>query len=154
MNFEKKIKSMSAKQIILAMVRGLESKHVKVRMNTFGEYDYMNEICYGCAATNTICEITGVKFKNNIIEDRGSRSRKVGSSRFFIQAFEEAIDMLRQGGIDLYNKIAASAGFALIENTISALDGFGLPILGDQYTEADLDFYRLLAFSQPDKTKE
>lgn len=57
MNFKETVQKMTIKEIILAMVNGLKKEHVKVDFNYFG-YVAPNGICYGCAATNAICEIT------------------------------------------------------------------------------------------------
>lgn len=53
--FENKVKSMSAYDIIMAMVEGLRNPRTRIDMSTFGSI--RNGICYGCAATNAILHI-------------------------------------------------------------------------------------------------
>lgn len=147
-DFKSHVQSLSAKEIILAMVRGLENPKVKVDMGTFG-YDDDNGVCYGCAATNTICEISGHTFKPGEIFFTSDRATAVNTNLSFLDNFERAINALRQGDVDEYNSIAERYGFSLIEDTI----GISMPsicVLDTNYTQQQLDIYRLLAFSQPE----
>lgn len=86
---EQKIKLMTAKEIILAMVDSLKNPVTKVLMSTFGFKE--NGICYGCAATNTICKLGGL---DPYIElgERDSKRRKYVNNSIFLNYFEEAID--------------------------------------------------------------
>lgn len=72
LTFEQKVKSMTAKEIILTMVDSLTPPPtVNVDMNTFGRVEdkIVNILgirlktkrrCFGCAATNTICKIADI----------------------------------------------------------------------------------------------
>lgn len=146
---QRKIKSMSARQIILAMVRGLETRHTKIDMASYG---FINEggVCYGCAATNTICELrNGWLTKENAVTVY-NKSSEGDAAKCFIVSFEHAINYLRMTYIGEYNIIAAYAGFAQIVDDIG-LEGYDEALLGDDYTNEQLDLYRILAFSQPNK---
>lgn len=107
LNFEYKVRSMTAKEIIMAMVNGLKNPAVEVRMDVFG--GILNKldgsvICVGCAATNTICNISASKvFTAQNIAWRVDRSAVLQSSYYFLDSFERAIDCLRKGNLTDYN---------------------------------------------------
>lgn len=108
-NLEEKIKSMTAKEIILAMVDSLKNPVTKVNMYDFGSYE--DGICYGCAATNTICRLGEFNPKEEL-SIVGPRYRTV-----FISGFEDAIDCLRNGYIKRYNSLAQEYEFATIKTS-------------------------------------
>ena len=112
-SFEKKVKSMKGSEIIRAMLRGLAKEHVRVRMCSFGEFH--NGICFGCAATNTVCEISGIVFTPMTI-DVLRHGAALNADPEFVYGFEGAIDSLRNGWLDAYNNCAEEYGFALIFN--------------------------------------
>ncbi len=141
MNFKEKVQSMTAKEIILAMVEGLRNPTVKVDMNEFGGVNDKG-ICYGCAATNIICKITGKKFTKNNIENRERRSDFINTDFDFLEAFENAIDFLRMGDLDNYNKKAEEGKFAEIT---SGEDLKNFIYLTNDYTETDLKLLEELA---------
>lgn len=142
--FAKTVQSMSAKEIILAMVEGLEKPYTdKVSMHTFGCIDY-NNICIGCAATNTICRIYNKKpireTKDTpymgILDVKGVL--KVDSE--FLDLFENSINALRLSDTEMYNFYAEALGIAkIIKNKLN------LPALSNSYTMEDLYEYRKLA---------
>ncbi len=112
-----KIKSMSGYDIVMAMINGLKKEHVKISMETFGDalYDKQNGfyICFGCAATNAVCEIAGRSYDYyNIFGPY--RSKFMGIERAFLDGFESAIDTLRRGDIVAYNEDAVVCGFAIL----------------------------------------
>ena len=109
-NLERKIKSMTAKEIIMAMVDGLINPVTKIHMNTFGLYD--NGICYGCAATNAICRIGMLHPEVELKSIAGPKYRNHSE---LISVFEDAIDCLRNGYIEGYNSLAGQHGFAIIK---------------------------------------
>ena len=112
-NLERKIKSMTAKEIIMAMVDGLINPVTKIDMYTFGLC--YNGICYGCAATNAICSI-GMLDPDEELQSTGRPKYRKYSG--LISGFEDAIDALRNGNIDRYNCLAQEYGFAtIIEST-------------------------------------
>jgi len=141
MNFEQKVKSMTASQIIMAMVDGLKAEHVKVRMASFGSTH--GGVCVGCAATNAICEISGVVFTpKNIFR----RDLALMANCDFVSDFEGAIDALRAGDVDDYNVYAENHGFAVIQE----VEGLDLPFLDTENYLENLDPYIRLAEAQPD----
>ena len=150
MNFKEKVQSMTAKEIILSMVEGLEKPKVKVDMNYYGHTQptfyffglFSNTECFGCAATNAICKISGVTFDKINIGSTSARAEAVGSDTVFFNAFEYAINALRCNDIEYYNQTAANIGIAKIVKHVS------LPYLTNKYTKVQLDQYRLLAEMQ------
>lgn len=136
--FEETVLAMSSGEIIMAMVNALRKPKIKIQMSTFGKVE--NGICYGCAATNTICEIADVTFTSENIEFPKGRGEAVNGDIDFVQDFEDAIDDLRLGYIKGYNKYAESVGFAKVLNT-----DFSLPQLNSFYTEEQLNEFVKLA---------
>jgi hypothetical protein len=143
MNFEEKVKSMTAKGIILTMIDALENPVVRIDMNSFG-YEY-NGICFGCAATNTVCKISGVTFTPDDINLYDGQWKVVNTDHSFLQGFEHAIDSLRQGDIQFYNNNARKIGIAEIEDY-----GIELPCIDNyNYNNSEvLNAYRKLADAQ------
>lgn len=139
-DLESKIKSMSSKEIILAMIDGLENPVMKVDMNTFGKKK--DGFCYGCAATNAICKIGGLEPSDEI--PAYGRSLYVSNS-YFLYGFEQAIDYLRRGWVDYYNRLASKRGFATITTSKTELHG----ITNENYQDREvLNAYRELANAQ------
>ena len=102
-SFEEKVKSMKFSEIMKAMIDGLEKPVVEVNMATYGIH--VNGVCYGCAATNAICKIGKIKLDKTNIES-GKHSEALNVGVFFVDHFESAIDALRQGLCNRYNKTA------------------------------------------------
>jgi len=106
-----KLEKMTGKDVVLAMVKGLKEQHVRVDMETFGKIK--EGICYGCAATNTICEITNKTLSDDdlSLSDHDqfgyigmcAKERIFSSDFHCIDEFECAVDQLRLGKIDTYN---------------------------------------------------
>lgn len=152
MKFEDKVRSMTAKEIILAMVTSLiHPPTINVDMTSFGYvkktgwWIFKKEVCFGCAATNTICEIAGKKFTPSSILDINTRSEFVNSDYAFMRYFEMAIDSLRRGNVGHYNSVAHIQHFA----KITEISGQYLPHLSTDYTNEDLTPYIRLANLQP-----
>ena len=123
MDFKTKVQSMTGKEIVQAMIDGLKKEHVKIRMNTFGEIK--GGICFGCAATNAICEISGFipKYEEDFYPDGapgGINPDKLMVESTFLNRFESALNALRLGDIDGYNKCAQDISLATLplSNTI------------------------------------
>jgi hypothetical protein len=138
MTFEQKVRAMSAKEIIMAMVNGLRKQNVIIKMSTYGHYDF--GYCYGCAATNTICEISGIKFNGSEIDNPVSRAKHIKTNPIFLDNFEAAIDQLREGIISGYNYYAKKIGIATINGT-----DFDLPRLETSDYLENLHYYERLA---------
>ena len=143
MNFQEKVQSMTAKQIILSMVEGLKKQHVIIDMETYGRVH--KNVCYGCAATNTICEISGItpkaSWRNRLFCDKFAYLTKC--ENHFIRLFEQAIDALRSGNISEYNQHAECGRFAPIERK-----GLELPELWTDDYRSLLHYYERLAEAQ------
>ena len=147
MTFEQKVKSMTAKEIIMAMVEGLRNPTTEISMSCYGQV--IEGVCYGCAATNTICNIGGYAVEDLISYSTKSNSFLSTISREdltqgeFVGVFEEAINDLRLGEISSYNLRAERHGFATIND-----NGKTPPYLSSHYTPADLLPYEQLANDQ------
>ena len=101
MNFREKIKSAKPSEIIQAMVDGLQKEHVKVDMKTFGEI--RGGICFGCAATNCIIEISGVS-PETAATGFSKIAFEIGEGDdMSVSRFECAIDDLRINDLVSYN---------------------------------------------------
>jgi hypothetical protein len=141
--FERKVRKMKASQIIMAMVRGLRKPVTEIDMATYGVI--RGKKCFGCAATNTICQIGGYQTKDLIevgCSSINNEYKEIDRSALvndgdFISDFESAINQLRMGNIDRYNIY----GFARIKNPHDR----ELPHLYDDFRKDELDAYAKLA---------
>jgi len=79
--FRQQVLSMTAGEIIMSMVKGLEKPVTKIDMDTYGQT--RDGVCYGCAATNTVCKIAKVKFTQNNIDWTVDRIQVVKKSYDF-----------------------------------------------------------------------
>lgn len=145
---ENKIKSMTAKEIILSMVDALKNPVTRIKMTTYGEI--YNGICYGCAATNTICKIGNLNPMDEFesIEGFGGTTTNIKYNLYnTITLFESAIDSLRLGNIIEYNLIAEGIFATIIIPSL-----FHLPNITDQNykDEKVLQAYIDLANMQPE----
>lgn len=139
MTFKEKVQAMTGKEILGAMIAGLQKEWVKVDMTTFGEAKY--GICYGCAATNAVFEITGVPVNEDAFYDgkaiiNGVRPEYIGTEIGFLEIFEKAVDKLRCGHIDGYNEEASRGIFAQL-----SLPEIPLPYLTTEYWRENLKYY-------------
>jgi hypothetical protein len=120
-------------------------------MYTFGASTMGNKntTCYGCAATNTLCELMGKPFKSSHINSLEGRAIEInfGISEETLMRFERAVDKLRQGSIIeflsyttvLENELGFVTQFEKIM-LFSAL--FQLPSLNDKNFKANLHYYK------------
>jgi len=149
-----KIKNLTPKEMILTMVRGLRSRHTKIRMNTFGFKD-SDGLCFGCAATNTLCEL-GADPSDLPLEAISGMGfgTGFGGSDYFIDDFEQLVDTLRRGfkdskGAVFFNDIRATGDLGHLKLTnLEMLESDPLPELDDDYTEEDLQAYERFADMQ------
>lgn len=151
-DFETKVRSMRVWEIILAMVEGLRHRWVKLHMNTFGQADRDYEtgewVCYGCAATNAVCEIAGIVFTPNNIIGINGRAGALKCDPSFLDTFEEAIDGLRSGYSYLYyfQSRMHMLGLERIPLSVMEMDStYALPLLTSDLTEKQLGAYVRLA---------
>lgn len=148
-SFEEIVRAMSAKDIIMAMVNGLKNPSTKINMCTFGYSKHnfftfgfgLKPICHGCAATNAICQIAGIKFTPDNIAETYTRATAINSSITFLNVFERAIDELRKGNIQQYNFLAIRGKFDEIKNVTQIY----LPRLEDNFSKKQLKVYEELA---------
>lgn len=133
--FEKKVKSMSAYDIIMAMVEGLRNPRTRIDMSTFGSI--RNGICYGCAATNAILHIMNANGEE--VKSHVTYTSTCDDSPLY--EFECAINDLRCGLLGSCNANATRLGLA----RITPIPGQILPVLSNDYTEEQLQEYVKLA---------
>lgn len=99
----------SYSDIVQAMVDGVRKEWVKIDMGTFGDFRIeksffgliKKKVCYGCAATNTLCQLMGESFSPQNVGDTKLRVGKVnyGITYEDLREFENAVDHLRSGQI-------------------------------------------------------
>jgi len=115
----KRFKSLkSVSDIVDTMIKGLKREWVMIDMTSFGHSK--NGICFGCAATNTLCELMQESFYDSEIEYRVDKFGD-GIASHELELFEGAIDELRRGDIE---------EFLFNLGKISHLFSFELPTLG------------------------
>jgi hypothetical protein len=141
----------SVSDVILAMTEGLKKEWVRVAMQTYGDVS-SQKICYGCAATNTLCQLMGEPFNASNISSLSKRVDKInfGISKNTLMRFERALDRLRQGDVDefvhslsgLKKEIGISVDIGAI---LKISQGFYLPILQDDDFKTGLINYENLA---------
>lgn len=156
--FEDVVRAMTAKEIIMAMVEALTIPPIiNINMSTYGHVEVevikkgllgigrkVKKTCFGCAATNTICKISGKVFNTSNIASIGDRAELVSSDERFLRGFEKAINALRLGDLSSYNWQASNHGFA----KITILPNRYLPVLNNNYTNDHLISYIQLANNQ------
>lgn len=127
----KNIKGIS--DIVDAMIKGLRKEWVHVHMGSYGGYRIDRVTCFGCAATNTLCEIMQEAFTPENIVGTKARSEKFnfGVSANDLRIFEEGIDLLRRADIE---------GFFACLSDISYLFGFQFPVLDEIVSDFALPY--------------
>ena len=138
MDFKKLISSLTGKEILQSMIVGIQKEHLVVDMDTF--WKKSGETYIGCATTLAIIELTGVNFKQKDLDSFNKRAEllglkeKTGDFDFFVRV-QFAIDGLRRGRIDDYNRYARHIGVCqLPENS-------NLPELKNKNYKKDLVHY-------------
>lgn len=133
-SFEETVRAMTGKEIVMAMVNGLLNGYYVVDMSTYG--GSRGVICFGCAATNCITEISGIKFEPYIIDFRDQRCDVLDVDYLFLDNFENAIDELRSGDIIAYNGYARIINIKQLPET-----DIYLPILNTLTWHLELQSY-------------
>lgn len=93
---------------IKAMIEGLRTQSkrpdFKIRMSTFGSQHPNEKVCYGCAATCTLQQLTGINFVadtgRSMIEDTYTRAEVLKVRHKDLDKFEDAIDEFRLCELD------------------------------------------------------
>lgn len=144
--FEETVRAMTRKQILQAMIDGLKKPAVAVDFGTYGTV--LNDVCFGCAATNAICKIAGITFLPNEIIDSYNRAKAINSDIKFIKLFEMAINALRFGDARSYNRSAN-----MIEIDCFTINEIGIysdfPGLHNSNYKNDLEYYQDFCNSLP-----
>lgn len=140
MNFKEKVQSMTAKEIIMAMVEGLQNPIIKI--NDISEY-VLDGICFGCIVTNTICKISGKTFDKESLRNRSEKCKFIGTDDAFLEYLETSINELSKGHIGDCNYYGNQIGIATITNS-----DISLPYLDEDYSTEDLQAYIKLANMQ------
>jgi hypothetical protein len=132
------------------MIRGLEKEWVNVDMQSYGYEE--NNLCFGCAATNTLCELMGEPFNENNIISLQSRRKKVnfGIDSHTLGNFEMGLDHLREARTEdfLYclEQIEKKTGIKIEEEKIMVIaDKVYLPILTNENYKINLRHYEVFA---------
>jgi hypothetical protein len=141
----------SVSDIIFSMIKGLKKEWVEVDMNTYGGVT-TDKICFGCAATNTLCQLMDKPFNaSNIINlDRRAEQVNFGISSGNLRMFEECIDSLRKGCIitflEALSEIEEEIGFVVeLKKIKSIYIDFNLPRLENSNYKTDLIYYEQFA---------
>lgn len=148
-----------------AMITGLETQSkrddFRIHMRTFGETLAFNawaahsrsqfipsrsSICFGCAATCTIQQLTAKNFTPNIdISGRYERARFLDVNTFDLASFEKAVDEMRAGN---FVSILDYMGYDISEsnkNRIMCIKLWGyLPGLTTEGWQDNLPSYRVV----------
>lgn len=142
MKFEDRIKGMTAKEVVMSMVNGLRDPQTKINMDTFGKVE--SGICFGCAATNAVCNLMGFK-TGDLPEllDGGFGKSNIGNKNF-VRNFESAINYLRIGNLYGCNKLLEEIKLPPIKNP----NNLKLPWLFSHFNEKQLKVYEQLANDQ------
>ena len=128
-DFKTHIKNMTFKDVVLAMVNGLRKRHVEIDMSVFARVD--RGVCFGCAATNFICEVTGSKFTKDTIFNR---ELATDGDKTLLRHVEDCIEALRKGNVGLYNELIDRCGLPPAPD-----DYVPGPYLSTEYTSEELD---------------
>lgn len=149
-DFETRIKTMKASELVMAMVEGLRKPRLEVNMGAFGatirRYPDIPEkpdvICVGCAASNAICEIAGRTYKPAEVGLRWDRAGALGVSEDALYNVEYGFNQLRLGKME-------SAGFyfqaAGMKAELGAYYPGKLPTLDTVNYKARLKYYATYA---------
>ena len=153
MNIIEQVKGMRSYEIVRVMVKSLRepwtdgldmSSYGYVASGVAGEL-----LCFGCAATNTLCELNNRKFPGFAVVDRTSRAQFLRVRLKDLKLFEDAIDALRCGHLSRYNDcmslLCGDTSTTLIpEHMICDMEEY-LPVLYTSYSEEHLVPYEHLA---------
>jgi hypothetical protein len=141
----------SVSDIIFAMIHGLKKEWVEVDMDTFGSVTD-DEVCFGCAATNTLCQLMDKPFTVDNIIGLHERAKEVnfGISTHTLRRFEVSIDNLRTGCIITFllylSSLEDEIGFVIEEEKIKSICmEFNLPELENSNYKTNLIYYEQLA---------
>ena len=104
------------------MIDGLKHEWVHIQMSTFGRD--IDGICYGCAATNALCELAQKSFTHDIISFTNSRARFLNMDYDVLDKLECAWDSLRSGFVsDALRRLNEIDGLPFQPPSIHDLDG-------------------------------
>lgn len=79
-------------------------KRFSIDMDTYGYYDAIKDICYGCAATCTLQQLSRHEFQPHELDFVSERARGIGLSygqgAELFRDFEITLDLARRGKIE------------------------------------------------------
>ena len=142
LSLKDKIKDMSTSDIIRCMVEGLKKEYVEKDMSSYGHIK--EGICFGCAATNFICNLYPeviIIYCLPILESGNigfSYSAIFEDKYRYIRNVELLINKLRRGNILDYNYMSNLLNLPLIPIKFWE---YKLPALSDNYTTEQLEEY-------------
>ena len=156
---KKKIRDIISKpsEAVDAMINGLLKQEVRkdfiIDMDTYGQVgkvhptDEGDNVCFGCAATCTVQEITSINYTSkSSIYTIGNRSDSCGIDADDLGLFEAAIDELRQGNLyTLFMYFTLIHKYYVFKNNTDVGDVLDLPMLTTLTWESNLDKYRDLS---------
>ena len=86
-------------EALQAMVDGLKAQSERedfvIDMDSYGTHDY--KICYGCAATCTIQQLTGKKLTSKNIDETSDRAKFLKLDEYDLDDFEFIMNNVRSG---------------------------------------------------------
>ncbi len=142
-SFKKKVQAMKASEIVQAMIDGLKKEWVEVNMGSYGHTE--RGICYGCAATNTICQITKHKFTPAEMNDFYNLKGKKNYINSFLSNFESSVNALRTGNINYFNDCAQTIDIKPIPLSLLKKAKLELPYLNTNSYKIKISKYQELA---------
>lgn len=157
-DFEQKIRSMRVWEYILAMVEGLRKPKVRINMRSYGYIDETARgyrVCFGCAATNTVAHLAGIRWTVNKVQGDMSwlgQAQAVGADADFVRGFESAINALRIGCTRPFSEDLEAMGLEGLPRVFQKYEN--LPELRNNYTEHQLREYEQFAYKVRDYVLE
>lgn len=103
--------SIALQGMVDGLLKQSKRKGFKINMNTYGVDDF--KICYGCAATCTVQQITKHNFKPGEIWLRSHRSQALNVEFDDLYAFEHAVNEARFGDMTKLFVYCDALGFYL-----------------------------------------
>jgi hypothetical protein len=87
--------SLAVKAMIEGLRKAKNRSDFKIDMSTFGASE--DGICFGCAATCAVAQLTGKNLPPKIIDETLDAAKWLGVELEDMESFEAAIDGLRRG---------------------------------------------------------
>lgn len=134
------------------MIDGLQKRWVRLDMASYGYYDKPDGdgdyVCFGCAATNALCELKGESMSIHDVYTENDRGRFAGISLDHIGSLEMAWNALRMGYVEsCLGYLTRIPNLPFEVPTMEKLQGtsYCVPHLTTDYTPQDLMAYQAWA---------